>query len=528
MADRILIALLGIVSSLALLQILLMGFGRDQGIYAVVADAVLSGGMPYRDAWDFKPPGIYLVYILAQGLFGSNEWSIRLVEVIAFGSVVPVFWGLAKRFFGDGRIGLVGAALAIWIEAQLEFWHTSQPESFGGLLALIGLWLTTHPVVGGLSWKHGSRWFGAGLLFGLAALMKPHLVGVAVIAAGHAAWRLRIEARTWKHQLTAVAMVGAGAACTLALCLAWFASRGALGDLHHTLFVFAPGYAATTWRSGYLAYYTYSAFKEATLGFSAIAGIGIALTLGLGNRTPREKEGLWLLVAAAVPQLLGIAMQSKFFAYHYGSVLPFCALVAAPGLWKAWKWCQSAPVFGPSAFVLGLLAAADARSGVRDLPQSFVERSWDRTKALLSGNAEYRAAVDASLYSVADVHYGANMRVARWIELNTGPGDPVYVWGFEPHIYFASKRPPASRFIYNVPQRVEWDNHWARDELARTLREKPPHVVVVEHGDVFPVVTGNHEDSAAALLAYPELDQLLEDKYSFRERIQDFDIYALR
>ena len=48
------------------IQILTFSYGRDQGIYAVVGDGVLHGKMPYRDLWDFKPPGIFLVYALAQ------------------------------------------------------------------------------------------------------------------------------------------------------------------------------------------------------------------------------------------------------------------------------------------------------------------------------------------------------------------------------------------------------------------------------------------------------------------------------
>ena len=40
------------IVTLSLLQILLFGFGRDQGIYAVVGDSMLSGKMPYRDAWE--------------------------------------------------------------------------------------------------------------------------------------------------------------------------------------------------------------------------------------------------------------------------------------------------------------------------------------------------------------------------------------------------------------------------------------------------------------------------------------------
>jgi hypothetical protein len=39
----------------SLAHLLHFGYGRDQGIYHVVADEMRRGGAPYRDAWDFKP-----------------------------------------------------------------------------------------------------------------------------------------------------------------------------------------------------------------------------------------------------------------------------------------------------------------------------------------------------------------------------------------------------------------------------------------------------------------------------------------
>lgn len=524
-----LVAALVIVALFALMQVLLMGFGRDQGIYAVVADTVIGGGMPYRDAWDFKPPGVFVVYALAQAAFGKNEWGIRVVEVLSFASLVPILGSLARRFFGDARIGLCAAVLAIWMQAQLEFWHTAQPESFGGVLALAGLMLSTHSpkLEGGrFAWQTWGRWVGAGLLFGAASLMKPHLAGVPVVAAVHAAFRLRVLGESLRRQGLAVVALGAGTASTVAACMIWFAARGALGDLHHTLFVFAPGYAATTWNSDYLIYFTYSAVYGAAMGFSAIVGVGIALTIGMGPRATREREGLWLLAAAAFPQLLGIAIQSKFFPYHYGSVLPFGALIAAPGLWKLWKRSQRWPFVGPAAFALGVVAAADARSATRDLPETFVDRSWARTRAFWSQDPAMRARTRARLYSVADVHYGANLRVAAWLREHTDASDRVFVWGFEPHIYHAADRRPASKFIYNVAQRVEWENQWSRDALIQELQASPPKVIVVERGDVFPVVTGNHEDSAAALRSFGRLQRMIADKYVLRETIQDFSIYV--
>ena len=529
LADRVLVGVLGVVSALALLQIGLMGFGRDQGIYAMVANTVLEGGMPYRDAWDFKPPGIFLVYTFTQALFGTNEWGIRLVEVFSFASLIPLLGVFARRFFGDARIGWVAAVLAIWVQAQLEFWHTAQPESFGGVLALAGLVISTHPArfdgsSGRWIW---ARLVAAGLVFGLAGLMKPHLLGVPIVAASHAFLRLRTLNEPLKRQVAAFCAVGIGSTATVCLCLLWFAIRGAFGDLHLTLFVFAPGYAATTWNSSYLVYYSYSALRGAAMGFSAIVAVGIVLSVGLGPRARREREGLWLVFVAAVPQLLGIAIQSKFFPYHYGSVLPFWALLAAPGLWKVWKLSQKLPVagLGPGIFAIALLLAVDARSATCDLPESFWERSKARTHAL-AGSREDRARVDARLYTVADVNYGANLRVAAWLQAHTDPSDKVFIWGFEPHIYYASDRKPASKYIYNVAQRVEWENQWARDELMRELEAAPPRVIVVERGDSFPVVTGNDDDSAGALLDFGRLHRFITEHYGYQHRIQDFEIYV--
>ena len=75
-------------------------YGRDQGIYAVVADAVLRGGAPYLDAWDFKPPAVYFAYALAEGVFGPSQAAVRVLEALALVSLVPAFAILSRRHLG--------------------------------------------------------------------------------------------------------------------------------------------------------------------------------------------------------------------------------------------------------------------------------------------------------------------------------------------------------------------------------------------------------------------------------------------
>jgi hypothetical protein len=41
---------------------LVQPMGADQALYAYVGDRILGGGLPYRDAWDQKPPAIHFLY----------------------------------------------------------------------------------------------------------------------------------------------------------------------------------------------------------------------------------------------------------------------------------------------------------------------------------------------------------------------------------------------------------------------------------------------------------------------------------
>ena len=73
--------------------------------------------------------------------------------------------------------------------------------------------------------------------------------------------------------------------------------------------------------------------------------------------------------------------------------------------------------------------------------------------------------------------------------------------------------------------RVAWQRAHARAELSRDLARRPPRVIVVQHGDVFPFVTGDMLDSALSLQGFPELSELLRGSYRFVESVEDLDVY---
>ena len=273
----------------AALLVLSFGHGRDQSIYTLVAREVLDGRMPYRDAFDFKPPGIFLVYAVGRLLSGASPVGIRAVEVVAMLANAAALLRLAKRELGDEIIGWIAAAFACGIHAQLDFWHTGQPETFGGPL---GLWAIVLACEAGRAEGAGRRvrlLLTVGLLCGLAGLMKPPLVGTAPVAALLASWIHDVrargatgEARTLLQRLRpavgALAWVALGSIAPIAATALWFATKGALGDLYQVLFVFTPQYTKIGWEGSNPIRMVYHGFVEWLTVYSSAILVGMILT----------------------------------------------------------------------------------------------------------------------------------------------------------------------------------------------------------------------------------------------------------
>ena len=523
---------------LLLLLLLTFGYGRDQGIYAMVARAVLAGRMPYRDAWDFKPPGIFLVYAASRAILGSGQTGIRIVEAAGLVAMIAAMMRLTDEWWGTRRVGLLAGAVAVLVHVQLDFWHTAQPESFGGMVTIFAL-AALGPVMGSASEMRTvtremtRRLLLSGALFGVAGLLKPPLAGGGAVVA--AALGLRIlhdqRASAWSAKgiaaaLRPAAVILAGGAAPFALCLLWFAARGALGSLYEVLFVFTPHYTRLSWEDRTATGMLYEAFSDWLFEYSSLATVGVMLGIAF-PRAPRERFGVRVIGAIIAVHVVGVAMQAKFFPYHWGATWPLTALLAGLGFHRVWERLAPHGPLGVAAF-FALVAGSDVfRSATKDLEGGFFQRCAERVSVFTRTPRDLQA-IDR-LASVADVNAVANREVAAFIQARVPPGRDVFVWGFEPVIYDLADRAPSTRYLYDVPQRVAWARVRAREILMRDLAADPPAANVVEHRDVFPMVTGDAVDSADTLKGFPALAGLLAGGYALETTIEDFDVYlALR
>jgi hypothetical protein len=528
-------------------------------MFAVIGDGMLAGKMPYLDLWDVKPPGIFMVFAAAQALFGRNMASVRIVEVIGVLGMVAAFLQVAHAIALPRVAGLMGASLATLVYAQLGFWHTSQPEAFGGILTAFAL------AVGAYAWKRVSgpaisamrppaettvdtasepraasngllllgAWLMIGVLFGAAFLLKPNLAVGAVVCSLAFSWLMWVRTRRLGAVATPILVMGVGAALPIVLVVAWIVARHAGPALYWTLFEFAPGYTKLGWTVSPLILLA-AASLELALFFSFLLPVGVIAMWTLPPLAVAERPMVKLILAIVVLHVFGIAAQAKGFDYHFGATLPMVSFVAGIGLYKLWKKAVSFGARGVLLFIAVFVILDVSRTPLyqatgllqKDVEQ-FWPSSWDRLVSFTTGKPS-REKLDAKLYKYTDYNVDDNRTVGRYIARRTAPEDKIYVWGFEPGIYWFANRAPASRYVINTPQRTTWQQQRGRKELLDDLHASRPRVIVVQRSDVMPWVTGDKLDSRAVLATFPELKALLATRYRFTQTLRDFDLYERR
>ena len=187
-------------------------FGRDQGLYFYVGREWLRGALPYRDLFEQKTPGIYVIHAACIALFGERLWGIRLAEIAAV-AAIGFLAGSLDRARPVRAATVLGSSILYF--GFLNFWDTAQCELWCALFVIAALFVVER---GPGTSRTASV---AGLLFGLALVMKPPIAVFAPVLG----WRVR--RRAWARGQWAVAL-GASVAPWL-VTFAYFAARGGMG-----------------------------------------------------------------------------------------------------------------------------------------------------------------------------------------------------------------------------------------------------------------------------------------------------------
>jgi hypothetical protein len=256
-----------------------VSFMGDQALFSLGARAIAHGHLLYRDYWDDKQPGIYVFFRAAGAVTGFGNVGVHVFELVwqLVLTVLIVFllrdrvrssWVLAAA-----PVFAVGTYYAIAGTQEL-----TQVEALVGLPLLGAIALTLRAVRRPSARNTAWCMAGAGLCVFVVAYFKMLLVvtpvaccTVIVVVA------LRQPDRALRESLLHryVIPFAAGVVVPSIAFIVWAASRGLMGELWQTWFVFPQGMPARSGRSTSTLFSSLKQLAKLTAPLLVLAVIGI-------------------------------------------------------------------------------------------------------------------------------------------------------------------------------------------------------------------------------------------------------------
>jgi Dolichyl-phosphate-mannose-protein mannosyltransferase len=401
---------------------------RDEGEYAYAGQLLLHGLPPYQFVYSVKLPGTYAAYAVILGLFGQNAAAIHIGLLTVNAATTLLLFLICQKLFGRLTALVAASSLALLSAEPSATGLAGHATHFVVFFAVAGIWL----LLKAIEVERSSLLFCAGLLFGLAFLMKQPGLVFAAWAVVYLLQRRLIVSRDWRagRQLTAL-ILGAALPFAITCFVMW-----RTGEFHNFWF----------WTFTYVRQY----------GSAVPIQAGVKLFYMTGSRIFESAPAIWVLALVGLTAFAWTpcARSGAFFA---SSLLMFSLVAVSAGLY-----------FRPHYFIL-LLPAVSILAGLA---------ITCATEKLLAGGAPrlvaatpvlvFVLAFASSLYLQRDVLfrltpaeasaaiYHSNPFVeadelAKYIQSHTRNTDTVAVLGSEPEIFFYSHRRSATGYVYMYP-----------------------------------------------------------------------------
>jgi hypothetical protein len=528
---RWLFAALAVALLLARLPSVVQPAGGDQGIYAYVGQSILKGEVPYRDAWDQKPPGVHLTYAAMLGLW-RNDTVVATTDLAVAALVAVLLVALGRRLTGRPGAGET-AAIVFLLLGDPSFqrlgglWVRGQAETFIAL-AVTGALLAAFAAAGAGRERGQERaafgWsVAAGMLCGAAFVYKYNaglfalpclLVYLVGIPDGRRPDTWRRSVRPLWRQLPAFV---AGATLVVGAVAGWFAAHGALGDLYQATIVYNLKYSGETYAGlwdvvRYLLTFPVRHARVDALWFVGGASCAALLLLSIRDRRLVIAPA-W--VAAACLSIT--ANSSRELPQYFVQAAP--ALALASGVAGAAAWRALGPLSRAALFLL--LAVGVVR--VNQFDKWAASTAYDLDHARGRTTREQYLSKFGGQRPTDKFSALATRQLGERLRAETAPTDRALVLGFSAGALVQADRQSASRFFWSRPLLVGFNDGmpgYGAAGLLAELTKSRPAMVALQQRD-WPV---EGVDSATWFSRQPALQAWLTDGY---RRVADTGTYFI-
>jgi hypothetical protein len=579
--DRVLLALIIIVTLVIALPTLTYPLGRDQGEFATIGRGILDGRVPYRDLWNPKPPAVFYVYSLAMTLLGRTSVALRAIDFFIVPVICWALYWLGKRI-SNNRVGLWAALLFPVFYFTETFWTLTQNDGIVLLpmtLAMVCVFKTVdsfptkHSTFSAVLWGFLAGGLGAYVVwfkYPFAAFVVLEVVAYLLLirqglkppgyqkdkptkgAENQRAVQVdnfvstRIFLSSVFAFLLGLIVVGGGG-------ILYMMSIGAWDDLVESARVTSQ-YTALTFNLA-----DFGPLLATALGYRwsqwGLLGLLAAVWLVGWLWNKARGSGWWVTVLWLATGIVIMVAQAKAYDYHWLPMLPPLVLMGAGGI--DWLFClfNGRRNFTPPPWPTGSdpLPASDEGEEIQQsqtvnsasYPQSSVLSTqsfslitaffllalmaasiWPKVWPYLTGQQDQVTYFQGFVVGAADEFQAdESLQVANLLRERVAPGDTLFIWGFRPEVYYLSQLNPATRFIFQFPLVGSWYPPEWREEAVDTLWAAMPPYALVLQVDYMPWVTGSNEDSNTLLQGYTEMNNWLIANYERDTQIGNFFLW---
>ena len=448
----------------------------DVTVYAYGGQEILRGGIPYKDFWDLKPPGVYYLYAGDFWLLGSDSWSVWYLTVLWTALTLAIFYFFMKALMRPNS-ALVATLVFLGLILQPSYFQgAGNPDFFGELPAIGALFLSFEY----LRSPNKLKLVGLGAMLAASGLLKQTSVGTpsvcVLLILAYEALQHGIPTAARKLMYVAIPpLLG------LVVVAGYWGSKGALTDLWQATIAynFALFGGGFTLRGVYAVLRRFATAPPFVILFGLYAGTGVYLWRSRSKQLPprggptdaraADFQPYWWTYAACVlslpVEILFIASTGRDYGHYYQTAFP--ALCVAASFWLsgrsgALRVHSGGSTFLPawSSLVVGCLAVWGlAVIGLLRPTLSELRQFWL--------TAPSRKAV--------------HTEIGAYILANTRQDDYVLEWSISPELNFETGRRSPSRYVYDhVLLLPGFQNAQRWDEFLADLKSHPPAIIVAD------------------------------------------------
>jgi 4-amino-4-deoxy-L-arabinose transferase-like glycosyltransferase len=396
--------------------------GADSAVFAYVGHRILAGGIPYRDAWDNKPPLVYYLNALELWLSSDHLLGIWLVTLLFALGATWLCYRLCRVLFGALPAALGVSSLLSSLVVVVEYPNLTE---LYGLPLQFGIFLLFVTVLEKPD-RRGCL-FALGFLASALLMLRQNIATPLVFCFAAMGYLWSTKSDTWR--LSRLTSMGSGFLLGIGIPLGYFALKGSLGLLYEATvrYVVEFGFVSAPLKEQVRS--MFPCIKALNPVVLAAAGV----LFGAVSRLERQSRFVkWLVVLSTIDFIQGLALSSvPATGYlHYG-----ISWTPALSVLSAYFGSVLLNYSNQSEFTLGFKQSLRAGSAMV-------------VCLIVATNLAFLTAlIDRGIKPHGNELTAA---VADFVRKSTRPNDQVFVWGAHAEINVLADRASCSRFFYHA------------------------------------------------------------------------------